>query len=92
MQNIENFSEKDLMHDLLSSEKQVISSYSTGITESSCENLRNTLVSNFKNAEDVQYKVFDAMRKKGWYTTKDAPSSEVQEVKDQSNQLMNELK
>ena len=28
--------EKDLMQDLLATEKQVISAYSTGITESSC--------------------------------------------------------
>ena len=36
--------EKDLMQDLLATEKQVISAYSTGITESSCQNLRNTLM------------------------------------------------
>lgn len=87
-----NLSEKDLMNDLLATEKQTISAYSTGITESSCINLRNVLVNNFKTAEDTQYKVFDAMRQKGWYPTKDAPNQDVQEIKNQSNQLMNELK
>lgn len=85
-------SEKDLMHDLLATEKQVISSYSTGITETSCPNLRNTLVSNFKNAQDTQYKVFDAMRQKGWYTVKDAADTDVQKAKDDANTMMNELK
>ncbi|ERI89498.1 coat F domain protein [Clostridiales bacterium oral taxon 876 str. F0540] len=84
--------EKDLMHDLLATEKQVISSYSTGITETSCPNLRNTLVSNFKNAQDTQYKVFDAMRQKGWYAVKDAADEEVQKAKDDANTMMNELK
>ena len=86
------FSEKDLMQDLLATEKQVISAYSTGITESSCPNLRGTLINNYKNASDVQYKVFDAMRQKGWYPTKDAPSNEVQQLKDEANQMTNELK
>lgn len=84
--------EKDLFQDLLATEKQVISGYSVGITESSCQNLRNTLVNNFKSAQDIQYKVFDAMKQKGWYTTKDAPDNEVQDLKNKSNQLMNEIK
>jgi spore coat protein F len=86
------FQEKDLMHDLLATEKQTISAYSTGITETSCQNLRNTLVNNFKNAQDIQYKVFDAMKQKGWYTTKDAADNEVQQLKTESTQMMNELK
>jgi spore coat protein F len=84
--------EKEMMMDLLATEKQVISAYSTGITESSCNNLRNTLVNNFKNVQDIQFRVFDSMKQKGWYTTKDAPDSEVTQVKNESAQLMNELK
>lgn len=84
--------EKDLMQDLLATEKQTISAYSTGITETSCQNLRNTLVNNFKNAQDIQYKIFDAMKQKGWYTTKDAQDNEVQQLKNESTQMMNELK
>lgn len=87
-----NFSEKELMQDLLATEKQVVSSYSTGITESSCENLRSTLVDNFKSVQEVQYKVFDAMRQKGWYPTKDAPEDEVNQLKNESKQMCSELK
>ena len=84
--------EKDLMQDLLATEKQVISAYSTGITESSCQNLRSTLIDNFKNDQNIQYKIFDAMKLKGWYPTKDAPDDEVQKLKDEATQMMNELK
>ena len=84
--------EKDLMHDLLATEKQVITAYSTGITETSCENLRNTLVDNFKNSQNIQYKIFDAMKQKGWYSTKDAPDNEVQQLKNDATQMMNELR
>lgn len=84
-------SEKELMQDLLTSEKQVITAYSTGITETSCQNLRNTLVKNFECVQDVQYQVFDAMSKKGWYPTKDAPAQDVQEAKQQATQMWQEL-
>ncbi|AKN33452.1 spore coat protein F [Clostridium carboxidivorans P7] len=84
--------DKEMAQDLLATEKQVISAYSTGITESSCMNLRNTLVDNFKNAQEVQYKVFDAMRQKGWYPTKDAPDNEVQQLKNECNQVSGTLK
>jgi spore coat protein F len=85
-------SEKDLMQDLLATEKQTISAYSTGITESSCQNLRNTLIDNFKNNQNIQYKLFDAMKQKGWYPTKDAPDNEVQQLKNDATQMMNELR
>ncbi|MBU3189055.1 spore coat protein [Clostridium bowmanii] len=85
-------SEKDLMQDLLATEKQVISAYSTGITESSCENLRSTLMDNFKNNQTIQYKIFDAMKQKGWYPTKDAPDNEVQQLKNDATQMFTELK
>ncbi|AWZ48035.1 spore coat protein [Hathewaya limosa] len=92
MNNMADLSEKDLMNDLLTSEKQIIGAYSTGITESSCTNFRNVLIDNFKRDQEVQYKVFDAMHKKGWYPTKDAAEQDVQQLKSQSQQMMNELK
>ncbi|WP_010238928.1 spore coat protein [Clostridium arbusti] len=92
MDNSGNFTEKEIMEDLLITEKQLISSYSTGITETSCTNLRNTLVNNFRSSQDIQYKVFDAMKKRGWYPTKDAPSNEVQQIKDQATQMVSELR
>ncbi len=87
-----SFSEKELMHDLLATEKQVIGAYSTGMTESSCLNLRNTLEKNFKNVEQVQYEIFNAMQQKGWYQVKDAPANEVQQLKNDSNTLAGNLK
>lgn len=83
--------EKEMMQDLLATEKQIISAYSTGITETSCKNLRNTLVNNFTNVQDVQFKVFDSLKQKGWYPTNDAPDNEVAQAKTDSTTLMKEL-
>jgi len=89
--NTTNLSEKDMMQDLLATEKQTISAYSTGITETSCENLRKTLLNNFRTSEETQYKIFDAMKQKGWYQTKDAPDADVQAVKDSACTMSQEL-
>lgn len=89
--NTTNLSEKDMMQDLLATEKQTISAYSTGITETSCENLRKTLLNNFRTSEETQYKIFDAMKQKGWYQTKDAPDADVQAVKDSARTMSQEL-
>ncbi|KMT21102.1 spore coat protein [Clostridium cylindrosporum] len=84
--------DKERLNDMLNSEKLTISAYSTGITESSCTNLRDTLVQNFESAQRVQYEIFNAMSKRGWYEVKDAQASDVQQVKDNANQLLNSLK
>lgn len=89
--NTTNLSEKDMMQDLLATEKQTISSYSTGITETSCENLRKTLLNNFRTSEETQYKIFNSMKQKGWYPTKDAPDADVQAVKDSACTMSQEL-
>lgn len=62
------------------------------MTESSCPNLRNTLEQNFKNVEQIQYNIFNAMHQKGWYPIKDAAAPEVQQLKNESNTMVSQLK
>jgi spore coat protein CotF len=83
--------EKDLMCDLLASEKQILSSYSSSITEASCPNLRKTLITNFQKAQETQYKVFDVMREKGWYRVKDAEPDQVDKAKQAARRILSEL-
>ena len=85
------FKDKDMLQDLLTTEKQALGSYSSGISESSCQNLRNTLLTNYRSAQEIQYQVFDTMKQKGWYKTKDAPSQEVQQLKTETSQMMQDL-
>ncbi|KGK90735.1 spore coat protein [Clostridium sp. HMP27] len=92
MHNSPNLTEKELMQDLLTSEKQGVTSYATFITETSCPNLRGVLMNNFKSIEGTQYKVFDAMRNLGWYQTQDAPTEDVQTVKTNAVVMEKELK
>ncbi|AOT69926.1 spore coat protein [Geosporobacter ferrireducens] len=86
-----SFTEKELMYDLLMSEKQVSSAYTVGITESSCANLRNLLVRCEENVFKTQEDLFNAMNQRGWYPIKKASVQDVQMTKDKYNQIKNEL-
>lgn len=85
------FTEKELMNDLLMSEKQVSSAYTMGITESSCANLRNLLTRCEQNIFRTQEELFNAMNQRGWYSIKKASAQDIQMMKDKYNQIKNEL-
>ncbi len=85
-------SEQELITDLLNQEKQMISTYSMGITESSCQNLRHVLTTQMNQTCEDQYAVFSCMQNKGYYQTKDAQDSDVQQAKQKFEQMKQQLK
>ncbi|MFZ5353784.1 MAG: spore coat protein [Bacillota bacterium] len=89
--NRTTLSEQDIMNDLLTFEKQVTSSYNTGITEASCPNLRQTLTNTLTSTQTIQYQIFDTIRKHGWYQTKDASDQDVNNTKTKYQQIQNQL-
>lgn len=86
-----NLSEQELLNDLIMQEKQITGAYATYIAEASCPNLRNILTQNMNEAFQGQYQVFDIMRKKGLYPTKDAQQQDVQQAKQKFQQMMQQL-
>lgn len=89
--NHPNLNEKELLNDLLNQEKQLVSSYSMAITEASCPNLRNVLSTQFNQSTQDQFKVFDHMRQRGYYPTKDAQDADVQQAKQKFQTMQSEL-
>lgn len=89
--NNTQLSEQDIMNDLLTMEKQITSAYNTGITEASCQNLRQTLTNNLVDTQQLQYTIFDTMKKKGWYPTKDAQDQDVNNAKNKYSSMKNQL-
>jgi spore coat protein F len=80
-------SEKEILNDLLLTEKQGTSSLNTYITESTCANLRQNLKGILQDMYSIHENLYNTMNQKGWYTPSDAPSQEVQKVKTEFNQL-----
>lgn len=86
-----NLSEQELLNDLLNQEKQLMSSYASYIQEASCQNLRKILTNQFNQTSQDQFQVFDQMRQKGYYQTKDASDQEVQQAKQNFKTMQGQL-
>lgn len=89
--NNPGLSEQEIINDLLTSEKQIISAYNTGITETSCPNLRQHLTKCLTDSQEIQFQIFNSMHQRGWYQTKPAPGQDVQNAKTKYNQMKSEL-
>lgn len=85
--NFSQMTEQEMLTDILSQEKQLVKDYAGNITEASCQNLRQVLISNLTECSQDQYCVFDQMRTRNMYKTKQAPDNEVQTTKQSMDQL-----
>ncbi|GAB6174316.1 spore coat protein [Paradesulfitobacterium aromaticivorans] len=83
----QNLSEQEILTDLLATEKHITSAYNTFITETTCANLRQQLKNILADEQVIHENIYNVMNQKGWYTPSDAPSQEVQQLKDKYNQM-----
>jgi spore coat protein F len=86
-QNSANLSERELMMDMLNSQKQLMSLYSLDISESACPKLRNTLGSLFTDISNDQYKLWDLMNRKGYYPVDQAEKQKLDQAKQKAQQM-----
>ena len=84
-------SEKELLDDLLTQEKHLLSLYNTALTESSCTNMREMLLKNLQELNQDQFNLFDQMAKRGYYPIKAAQDQDVQQVKQRVSQMQGTL-
>ena len=91
MANQQQLNEQEILNDMLLQEKHMSSAYTTYVTEASCPNLRNLLTQNLTDIFNEQYQVFDTMRQKGMYQVKDAQTNEVQQAKQQFQQMWQQM-
>ena len=87
MTNHTSMNQQELLTDLLTQEKDLVKDYASGITESSCTNLRELLMSNLAECSADQFAVFDEMHKRQMYDSKQAPGSDVQTARSKMQQL-----
>lgn len=76
-----NMTEKELLTDLLNTEKQLIKDYASNTTESACPNLRRVLLGNMTECSQDQYQIFEQMRQRNLYKVKDAQDQDVTTAK-----------
>ena len=77
------FSEKEILADALSSEKNSTNNYNTFANECVHENVRNTMLHCLEQEHAIQQDVFNMMHDKGYYPTPNAEEKKIAEAKQQ---------
>ena len=75
--------ERDLMNDVLSSQKFITDTYNTFTNECATQNVRDGFMSILSEEHQIQSEVFDLMKQRGWYQTPAADQQKVSQAKQQ---------
>ena len=75
------FGDKDIMTDLLSSQKFVTDGYNTFSSECACPSLRSDVLNILNEEHHIQSEVFTEMHKRGWYPTEAADQNKITQVR-----------
>lgn len=72
--------EKDALQDILESEKQLMSLYTTALFEGSTKSMRKNFTTNLLGVAENQYCVYTQMNSRGYYQPKPANKSLIDEA------------
>ena len=82
-----NLSERELMMDMLNSQKQLMSLYTLDLSEAACPKQRNTLGILYSDVSNDQYKLWDLMNRKGYYPVDQAEKQKLDQAKQKARQM-----
>lgn len=72
--------EKDALQDMLESEKQLMTIYTTALFEGSTKSMRKNFSSNLLSVAENQYCLFNQMSTRGYYEPKPANKNSIDEA------------
>lgn len=73
--------DKEIMDDVLTSQKHLTDSYNTFANECATPNVRDEFMRILEDEHKIQAEVFDDMKKRGWYPTPAAEQQKIQQAK-----------
>ena len=69
--------DREMLTDLLSSQKLALANYNTFAGECQCTQLRDTFLDILKEEHTIQSELFTEANSRGWYPVKEAPASDI---------------
>lgn len=75
--NQNNITDKEIMEDILSSQKLVTSTYNTYLNECVNQQLRTDFLNILREEHNIQQSVYDQMKMRGWYNPEQAEQQKV---------------
>ena len=75
------FTDREIMDDILSSQKHITDGYNSFSNECVNQQLQNDMLNILKEEHNMQFTVFNEMQKRGWYTPSAAQAQMINETK-----------
>ena len=73
--------DKEIMEDILSSQKAITGVYNTFSNECAHQCLRDDLLNILRDEHNIQAGVFTEMQKRGWYSPPEAQAAQIDQVR-----------
>ena len=87
MESMKKMTEKEMMTDLLSSEKFLTGVYNTYCCEAATSNVKSTLMSLLQDVHRMQEESFGEMSSRGWYQLEKAEEQKLNSEKQKFSQM-----
>lgn len=75
------FTDREIMDDILTSQKHITGIYNTFSNECVNQQLQNDMVNILKEEHGIQFTVFSEMQKRGWYSPCAAEAQKINDTK-----------
>ena len=86
-----SFSDREIMDDVLSSQKHISDGYNTYSNECVNQQLQNDMLNILKEEHSIQFSVFSDMQKKGWYNPATAQAQMINDTKTKFENIATQL-
>ena len=86
-----NWSDREIMDDVLTSQKHITGVYNTFSNECVNQQLQADMMSILKEEHNMQFDVFSDMQKRGWYSPAAAEQQKVSEAKSKFEGIATQL-
>lgn len=91
MNTTTSFTDKEIMDDILTSQKHITGVYNTYSNECVNQQLQDDMLKILKEEHSIQFNVFSDMQKKGWYNPGAAQAQMINETKTKFENIANQL-
>ena len=85
------FTDREIMDDILTSQKHISGSYNTFSNECVNQQLQNDMLNILKEEHSIQFTVFEEMQKRGWYSPGAAQAQMINETKTKFENIATQL-
>jgi spore coat protein CotF len=86
-----DLNDKDILNDILITEKNMSNNYSIALNEMSNDYLYKDLLTIFEETQNTQRRLFNLLFKKGWYTLEKADTNKMSQKHQEYSGMLSEM-